>query len=296
VRLTTFRFLWSQAWFNVRRSLSPSAATVIVIALIVLGSLLAVIRNTQSVSRDLVMSFQVVAYMKADSSAQDTANAAAGISAIPGVVAVSVRTKEEELDRLLVRFPEYRQVISHLEVNPLVDVIVIDLDDPSRAANVSMLVSQIEEVDEVVYGTEAAERLAAFSAGLRLLSVFGTAFLIVAVSLVVGNVVGLTVEYRTPEIEVASLVGATAWFIRLPFILEALFLGIMSWLASASVVGLLYIPVVRFFQKMMPFVTFAGTFKDVAVICLQMLIISVISSQIATLVALERAMASLRKR
>lgn len=296
MKLSTFRYLWSQASANIRRSLSPSAAAVIVIALIVLGSMLAVIRNTQSVTRDLVMSFQIVAYMAVDSSARDTEDAASSISGIPGVVGVEISTKEAELERLISRFPSYRQVISSLRTNPLADAIVVDLDSPARAADVASVVQRIDGVDEVVYGTEAAERLAACAKGLGVLSLFGTVFLVLALSLVVGSVVGLTIEYREPEIEVASLVGASHWFIRWPFILEAFLLGVLAWLVGAAVVTVMYIPAVRSFQEMMPFVSFADSPRDIAVICVQLLAISLMSSEAATIVALERALASIRKR
>lgn len=296
MRLTTFRYLASQAWINIRRSLSPSAAAVIVIALVVLGSMLSVIRNTRSVSKDLLMSFQIVAYMKADRSAQSTDDVASSISSIPGVIDAEVRTKEVELERLVDKFPSYRDVIASLQTNPLADAIVISVDSPARAADVAGLVQRIDGVDEVVYGTEAAERLAACARGLRVLSLFATAFLIVAVSLVVGSVIGLTVEYRAPEIEVASLVGATVWFVRWPFILEALLLGLLSWLAGAVIIAVMYIPVVQSFQEIMPFASFADSFRDIGVICLQLLTISLVSSEVATLVTLERTMASMRKR
>ena len=162
-----------------------------------------------------------------------------------------------ELERLVHQFPAYEEVIASLQENPLADAVVVDIDNPERAAEIASSIARIDSVDEVVYGTLAAERLASFARGLRTLSLAGTVFMVVVISLVVGSVVGLTIEYRAAEIEVASLVGATKWFIMWPFILEGAILALMLWAAGASAVVALYLPVVRFFQRMMPFASFA---------------------------------------
>lgn len=295
MRISTLRYFWSLAWSNLRRHLSPTAASVVVISLIVLGAFLSVIRNAQSVTSDLIMSFQVVAYMELGASDEDVDEATASIRAVPGVTGIEVRTKESELERLVNRFPAYEKVLASLNRNPLVDAIVVDIENPSRAAEVAAVVSRIHPVEEVVYGTEAAERLAACADGLRTLSVAGTAVMIVAVSLVIGSVIGLTVEYRAPEIEVASIVGATGWFIRWPFVLEALLLTVLLWAASAAAVACLYVPAVSHFQRVIPFASFANSSHDVAAVCLQLLVISLASSLTATFIALERTMMSMRK-
>jgi cell division transport system permease protein len=295
VRLSTFRYFGAQAWSNVRRHLSPTAAMVILISLFTLGAFLGVIRNTESIGADLVSGFQVVAYLRADASPVDPDGAVRRIEGIPGVVGCDVRTKQMELERLVHQFPAYEEVIASLQENPLADAVVVDIDNPERAAEIASSIARIDSVDEVVYGTLAAERLASFARGLRTLSLAGTVFMVVVISLVVGSVVGLTIEYRAAEIEVASLVGATKWFIMWPFILEGAILALMLWAAGASAVVALYLPVVRFFQRMMPFASFADSWRDVYAVCLQLLVISFVSFEIATFVALRRLITGVQK-
>lgn len=150
MRISTFRYFWSLAWSNVRRHLSPTAAAVVVISLTVLGAFLGVIRNAQSVTSDLIMSFQVVAYMELSASDEDVHEAATSIRATPGVTGIDIRTKEAELERLIDKFPAYEKVLASLRRNPLVDAIVVDVESPSRAAEVAALVSKIHPVEEVV--------------------------------------------------------------------------------------------------------------------------------------------------
>ena len=119
--------------------------------------------------------------------------------------------------------------------------------------------------------------------------------MVVVISLVVGSVVGLTIEYRAAEIEVASLVGATRWFIMWPFILEGAILALMLWAAGASAVAALYIPVVSSFRNMMPFAAFADSWGDVSAVCLQLLVISFVSFETATLIALRRLITGMQK-
>jgi cell division transport system permease protein len=295
MRLSTFHYFGAQAWSGVRRNLSPTAAVVILISLFTLGAFLGVIRNAESIGADLVRGFQVVAYLRPDASHVDLDGAVRRIEGISGVVGTDVRTKQMELERLVHQFPAYEEVIGSLPENPLVDAIVVDIDDPERAGEAASLIGRIDAVDEVVYGTLAAERLASFARGLRTLSLAGTVFMVVVISLVVGSVVGLTIEYRAAEIEVASLVGATRWFIMWPFILEGAILALLLWAAGASAVAALYIPVVSSFRNMMPFAAFADSWGDVSAVCLQLLVISFVSFETATLIALRRLITGMQK-
>lgn len=91
------------------------------------------------------------------------------------------------------------------------------------------------EVDDVRYGQEDIERLAALFAFTRLVAIVLGAALCFATILIVSNTIRLTVYARRDEIEILTLVGATGWFVRVPFFIEGAVQGVMGGALSGLV-------------------------------------------------------------
>ena len=110
---------------------------------------------------------------------------------------------------------------------------------PARGADVEKIAGQVRRVagvDEVVYGRDFVRLL---HLAVRLIWVlgFGLLFLVMlAVLYIVVNTIQMTVYARRKEIEIMKLVGATDWFIRWPFMLEGIILGIGGALIAVVIV------------------------------------------------------------
>jgi cell division transport system permease protein len=87
-------------------------------------------------------------------------------------------------------------------------------------------------VDEVVDQRETVDRLVSFTGLLRMLSVVMIAVLLGAAVLLIANTTQLAIYARRREIEIMKLVGATNWFVRLPFMLEGIAAGVTGALIS----------------------------------------------------------------
>jgi len=138
--------------------------------------------------------------------------------------------------------------------NPLPDMINIKLKDD---ANVKKLVAQvglITGVDEVEYGKTFVEAMLIV---VRIVWVLGFSLVIVigiVVLYIITNTIRLTVFARRKEIEIMKLVGATDWFIRWPFMLEGIILGLSGAILSAVLLSKGYHFLFQYIHQLAPFI------------------------------------------
>ena len=93
-------------------------------------------------------------------------------------------------------------------------------------------------VKEVVSATETIRLVQQLSSRLTLGIVFVSAFLLLAAFLLILNTIRMAIYARRREIEVMKLVGATNWFIRIPFMLEGLIQGLIGGVLAVGFVFL----------------------------------------------------------
>jgi cell division transport system permease protein len=91
-------------------------------------------------------------------------------------------------------------------------------------------------VDEVRYGKEIADKLFSATSWLRNLFVAAIALLGIVAVLLISNPIRLSIFARKREVEIMKLVGATNWFIRWPFIIEGITVGLVGAVFAVIVV------------------------------------------------------------
>ncbi len=151
------------------------------------------------------------------------------IKRISEVDQVAFSSKEQELEEIIKSFGEEGKAFESLKSeNPLRDVYVVKTKDPQMTPTVAKKIEKFENVERVNYGQGTVEKLFKFvnisrniGIGLILGLVFTAMFLI-------SNTIKITIMARRREIEIMRLVGATNAFIRWPFFLEGLLLGVMG--------------------------------------------------------------------
>src|SRR5680860_721685 len=127
-------------------------------------------------------------------------------------------------------------VLKDLPSNPLPASFEVALKDPKLAGTVAVKFDGRPIVEEVRYGKEIAERIFKVTSVVRNISgVF--VLLLGAVSiLLISNTIRLSIYARRREVEIMKLVGATNWFIRWPFIIEGLTVGLLGAASALALV------------------------------------------------------------
>lgn len=164
------------------------------------------------------------------------------IAGMENVETVTFSSKDEELQKQMDALGEDGEVLMMYEgqENPLYDVYIVTLDDPTAIAETAEMISKNPAVYDVNYGEEYVENLFAFTDTAREV----TSVLIIAMAFttmfMIANTIKITILARQSEIEIMRLVGATNQFIRWPFFLEGVWLGLLGSIVPSVILGAFY--------------------------------------------------------
>jgi cell division transport system permease protein len=153
----------------------------------------------------------------------------ARILALDNVATVTLTTKAAGLEEMRVKFEEYPSVFENFKNNTLPDRFTITYRDNAK---ISTLEYNLEHLDpklyKVICNSDVAETMENIKQGVVLVFTWFLAILFVVSLFVIMNTIKLAVYARRQEISIMRYVGATNWFITLPFALEGVIIGIFS--------------------------------------------------------------------
>jgi cell division transport system permease protein len=136
-------------------------------------------------------------------------------------------------------------LLSGLKNNPLPSSFELIFEDTNNYRidpdNIKASLEKMEGVDEVQYSKQWVERFKGLIFVFRVASLIIGGLLCVAVLFIITNTIKLTLYSRRDEIEIYKLVGATDWFVKIPFLIEGAIQGIISGLIAYLVLLLVYL-------------------------------------------------------
>ncbi|MCH4824782.1 MAG: permease-like cell division protein FtsX [Planococcus sp. (in: firmicutes)] len=236
----SFKSIGRNSWMTFA---SVSAVTV---TLLLVGVFVLIMMNLNKVADDLENDVEIKVFVSLEATEETVTNLESQISEIPGVESTNFSTKEEELTDLVLDFGDELSLFE--QSNPLFDVFYVKATDPQQTKNVAEEITALENIENVKYGEGKIEKLFNFlNAGRNVGLILILALLFTAMFLI-SNTIRITIVARRREIEIMKLVGATNWFVRIPFILEGMWLGILGSLIPIGLVALLYKEITDFAQ------------------------------------------------
>lgn len=214
---------------------SVSAVTV---TLLLVGVFVLIMMNLNKVADDVENDVEMKVFIALETGQEDIDRLENEISVLPGVESVEFSTKEEELTDLILNFGDDFSLYE--QNNPLFDVFYVKSTDPQQTEKVAGEISKIELIEKVEFGAGKIEKLFnVLNTGRNVGLVLILALLFTAMFLI-SNTIRITIVARRHEIEIMKLVGATNWFVRIPFILEGMWLGLLGSIIPIGLVAALY--------------------------------------------------------
>ncbi|MBE6622349.1 MAG: FtsX-like permease family protein [Ruminococcaceae bacterium] len=158
-------------------------------------------------------------------------------------------SKEQTLENEKEKLKDYPSLIATLENgnNPYPDTFVITYDDHDAVKALELKLENIDGIYKIRCRSDLAESISNLKNGIILVFTWFMVILFVVSVFVIINTVKLAVVYRSKEITIMRYVGATKWFIALPFELEGIIIGLFS----GSIAFLLQWYAYGYIQKMM---------------------------------------------
>ncbi|MBA2875783.1 permease-like cell division protein FtsX [Thermaerobacillus caldiproteolyticus] len=238
---------------------SISAVTV---TLLLVGVFLVIMFNMNHFAKNIEDDVEIRVYIDLTATEKDKQALRAKIDAIPEVKEIQYSSKENELKNLIKSFGEEGSSFRLFEQdNPLSDVYVVKTVKPTDTMKVAKQIETFKFAHKVKYGQGEVEKLfktlkIARNIGLGL--IIGLLF---TAMFLISNTIKITIFARRREIEIMRLVGATNGFIRWPFFLEGLWLGVIGAVVPVVSLSFVYYNIYEFvkprlavpFMQLLPF-------------------------------------------
>jgi cell division transport system permease protein len=233
-------FFFKEAFRALRRSAAPSFAAMltILITALVLGVFIPVVQATTGTANQVRNRVVVDVFVKDTATDAQKAALRTALIALPNVKSVQYIPKEQALAKMQQR---NKDAFALLGSNPLPDSFRLT---PSNPDGVNAIVDDLAPRAPAIDGGQRKPRLAAIdevrnreqdtnkilsATGLVKAVTAGLAILFTLASIaLVANTIRLSIFARRREVEVMKLVGATNWFIRWPFVIEGMLVGLLG--------------------------------------------------------------------
>ena len=234
----------SSALKSISRNFSLSLASIIcsTITLLMVAIAIALVANINNFTTDLEKTLTILVFVEKDATTEDISAVKSQILQIKNIKTDEIqdkdkeKIKEETLEKLCTNVAEEDKanaickVINSWteETNPLQHEFIISVKDASQLNETVDILKSIPNVEHIEYSKDISDKMVpVFNAVSKFTWLIVGSLIIVTIFLII-NTIKLTIFARRNEIEIMRLVGTSNFVIKLPFVIEGLFLGLIG--------------------------------------------------------------------
>ncbi|MBO6053536.1 MAG: permease-like cell division protein FtsX [Clostridia bacterium] len=238
-RYNPFYFI-GQAFEGLWRNGVMSFASIAVLTslLVVIGGFTLLVTNIDVNLDEFGLINQIVVFCDPNATDEQIADIGEAIGKLDNIESVEHVTKEQGLEQMKAEYDIYDDVSE--ENNPLPDSFVITYLENEKVPNLDYQLNQIEGIAKVNNRLDLATKIEGFKRGVMLVFVWFLVILGVVSIFIIINTIKLSVFSRRNEISIMQYVGATGWFISLPYLIEGAIIGIVSSVAAYFIEWYIY--------------------------------------------------------
>ena len=213
---TAFQNIWRNGVMSI------SSIFAVTITLILIGVVSVIAINVNHMTVNIENSLNI--YVKVDRSATDE------INKLTGIKKVNYSSKDKELDKLIASQDKNSKQLfeNYRSDNPLGDAYIVEVKNAKNLDKVAKKIGDIPYVKEVTYGGSSTNKLVDILESVRNGGAIFVVALIVVALFMIANTIKITITSRSTEISIMRMVGASNWYIRIPFMLEGIFIGLIG--------------------------------------------------------------------
>ena len=211
--------------------MSFAAICVTVACLIIMGSFCLILYNTSALVKELEQENEMLVYIDESYSEAKAKSVGSQINLITNVRSAVFVSREQALEDFIDEQND-ASLFAGIDPDTLRDRYVVTVEDNSLLKQTYEKLKDIEGVADVSAHFEIAEGFQTVQNVLNIASLVIVSVLFVVSLFIISNTVKLAMYSRSEEIAIMKMVGATNRFIRLPFVVEGLVLGLVGGLVA----------------------------------------------------------------
>lgn len=227
----------SNLWRN--RLMSLAAVLTISVSLALAGASLLLKQGVSTATSQWKGGVQLLIFMQPNATSTQTKAVSSQLSSLPEIKSYSYMDQAksyQEFKTLMANSPDLVNSVTESQIPPSFRVV---LKNPSDAPSVGSLFQEQAGVKDVNFNRGAINTMLHVTSIVQFVIVALAVILLISASVLILNVIRVAIFSRRREVAVMKLVGATNWFIRIPFMLEGMVQGFVGALVAAgAVVGI----------------------------------------------------------
>lgn len=254
-----FGYLAKEGFKNVwnNRIMSIASVCVLVSCLVLTGAATLFSVNVSKVVESVGQSNETTVYIDDSYSQLEAVYVGKEIEKVDNVTSAEFYSKEDAYETFKAQLGD--DLFKMIEVEkgiPLPDAFIVVMDDLSKYDETIAQIQKIDGVDSVNNRGDFAKKLTEISDIVNIISL-GVVIALTIISLfIIANTIRATMYSRRYEISIMKSVGATNMFVRIPFLVEGMVIGLVSAVVSTAGIALLYEGIAKAISESMAIIDF----------------------------------------
>lgn len=237
MRVSSAAYLFKQGLRNIwnNRIMSLASFCILTVSLLMVGFTVIFSANINSFISDIEGKNEVIIYLTDDADDEYIEELGDKLRTTDNVASVSFYSKEDAFTDIKKNMSDAEDIFSYLgDESPLPDAYRIKIRDISKMSSTLMAINSFEHIEKVKAPYDFVNVLTGLKTIISLVSLIILAALIVVSFVIISNTTRASVDIRKREISIMKFVGATNFFIKVPFFVEGLVMGTLAGAAAAA--------------------------------------------------------------
>ncbi len=232
-------YLIGEGFSNVFKNKKSTMASIIIMCatMIIFGLFLIIGENVNHFVDNLKLQQGFQVFMKENATQEEMDQVKEDIRALDGISTIEFVSKEQGLNTMKEKLKDEKGVLDGFNVQKIKASYIVKVTDLEKSKTIQDEVEKIDNVVKITNSNETAMKLISIAKIIRIATGVILLLLIIISTFIISNTIKLTVHSRRKEISIMKYVGATNSFIRWPFIVEGIVIGIISSMISILIVG-----------------------------------------------------------
>lgn len=254
MKLNSFLYFISDAFKSLKRNttISIASALTVLTTLVVFGAFLLTALNVNLGVKDVQSKVEIKVFLKDDATQAQKEAILTKVKSVEGVTTVTYETKAQALANFKEQFKDDKEILAgyNEQNNPLPNSYIVNLSQPDVADKVQKALEvqngkPMDGIDQIGNDQEMINTITSFANTIKWVGLVLFIVLIGVSLFLIINTIKITVYSRRREIGIMKFVGATDWFIRWPFVIEGVVIGLVGSVLAVAVIYGIYASLIK---------------------------------------------------
>ena len=241
MRFNVISYLFKEGILNVFKNKKSTISSLMIMCatMLIFGIFFVIGENINSFVKSVEDAQGISVYLVNTATDEEIERVGEEILQIDGVRDAKYISKEEALEKMRDRLGD-SMVEGYIERNIFPASYEVTLTNLELNEEVQQNILKIENVDEIRSSNLVIDQIIRLAKGIKVVTWVILVLLIIISTAIISNTIKLTVHARRKEISIMKYVGATNSFIRWPFLVEGIIIGVIAGAISVGIIGLAY--------------------------------------------------------